>query len=223
VIQKITSLQNTLVKRTAELKNKKNRQKDNTFFLEGKRAIEEALTGGWEIEALFFTAQYDQSNIALAETKAPCYLVDEYVMNKMASTEHPQSIGAVIHQKQSTLAEVQNKEGLLLVLDGVMDPGNLGTIIRTADAAQAMGVVFLIIPWIYLILKLFVLPWAQFSICLLLQASAKQALKGFLPKRGYLFVGNVFRGCGRLSCSSMAQGVSPLLWAMRPGECQKSC
>ena len=143
MIQKITSLQNTLVKRTAELKNKKNRQKDNTFFLEGKRAVEEALTGGWEIEALFFTAQYDQSNIALAETKAPCYLVDEYVMNKMASTEHPQSIGAVIHQKQSTLAEVQNKEGLLLVLDGVMDPGNLGTIIRTADAAQAMGVVIL--------------------------------------------------------------------------------
>ena len=141
MILKITSLQNTLVKKTAELKNKKARQTEGTFFLEGKRAIEEALTSGWQLEALFCTEQYEKENLALAETKAPCYLVDEHIMGKLAATEHPQSVGAVIKQKKNTLADLAGKAGLVLILDGVMDPGNLGTIIRTADAAGVLGVV----------------------------------------------------------------------------------
>lgn len=143
MIQKITSLQNPLVKKTAELKNKKARQKQHAFFLEGKRAIEEALTSGWCLEALFFTSEYKTDNLTGTEGQVPCYLVDEYIMEKMSATEHPQSIGAVVHQRQSSLTELLNKEGIILILDGVMDPGNLGTIIRTADAAGAMGVIVL--------------------------------------------------------------------------------
>ncbi len=143
MIQKITSLQNTVVKKTAELKNKKTRNLEGTFFLEGKRAVEEALASGWIMEALFFTEEYEKENLALAETKVPCYLVNRQVMEKIAATEHPQSVGAVLRQKTGSLADLAGQDGLLLVLDGVMDPGNLGTILRTADAAGTLGVVIL--------------------------------------------------------------------------------
>lgn len=140
MIEKITSLQNPLVKDTAELKNKKAREEKGVFFLEGKRAVEEALTCGWQIETLFFTTKEPMNNPALAATKAPCYLVNESIMHKIAATEHPQNIGAVMVQKKSTWNDFPNKDGILLVLDGIMDPGNLGTIIRTADAAGALGI-----------------------------------------------------------------------------------
>ena len=143
MIQQIVSLQNPVVKATAELKNKKNRQERQAFFLEGKRAMEEALTSGWEIISLFSTKEEELDEDVLAQTGASGYLVTEAVMGKMASTEHPQSCGAVMRQKQGSLSTIENKDGLVLVLDGVMDPGNLGTIIRTADGAGALSVVLL--------------------------------------------------------------------------------
>lgn len=142
-MEKITSLQNQLVKKTAELKQKKYRELTGTFFLEGKRAVEEALEADWQLFAVFCT----EENIAQAENfggKAPSYEVDEKVMSKIAATESPQGIGAVVKMKDyGPLENLKFEEGTVLVLDGVRDPGNVGTIIRTADAAGVKAVVLL--------------------------------------------------------------------------------
>ncbi len=143
-MREITSVQNALVKKIAELKLKKFRQETGTFFLEGKRAVEEAVHADWEIEKVFFTVPYKKVWTQLGGDGLDSYQVTEAVMAKMSSTENPQGIGAVVKIKQQpALTDFSWKQGLVLVLDGVRDPGNVGTIIRTADAAGAKAVILL--------------------------------------------------------------------------------
>jgi TrmH family RNA methyltransferase len=143
-MREITSVQNSLVKKIAELKLKKFRQETGTFFLEGKRAVEEAVHGDWGIEKLFFTMPYKKLWEQLGGDAIDSYQVSDSVMAKMSSTENPQGIGAVVKIKpQPKLADFAWDKGLVLVLDGVKDPGNTGTIIRTADAAGARAVILL--------------------------------------------------------------------------------
>lgn len=143
MMRELKSLQNEIVKRTAELKLKKHREATGTFFLEGKRAVEEALTADWHMEKLFCTEEYVQE---VQKFKLPeeSYLVDAKVMAKLAATENPQGVGAVVAiKKQGALSDFAVAHGMVLVLDGVRDPGNLGTIIRTADAAGVQAVILL--------------------------------------------------------------------------------
>ena len=142
MIEMITSLQNNLVKETTQLKQKKYREATGRFFLEGKRAVEEALKVDWQIEALFAEERF----LSLAEKHAgkfPCYEVTDKIMEKLSDTEEPQGIGAVVKIKKQAWQDFTCADGLVLVLDGVRDPGNVGTIIRTADAAGAKAVVLL--------------------------------------------------------------------------------
>ena len=143
-MREITSVQNALVKKVVELKLKKFRQETGTFFLEGKRAVAEAIQADWGIEKLFFTAPYKKVWEQLAGDKVDSYQVTDSIMAKLSSTENPQGIGAVVKIKaQPALTDFAWNKGLVLVLDGVRDPGNVGTIIRTADAAGAKAVVLL--------------------------------------------------------------------------------
>jgi len=143
-MREITSVQNALVKKIAELKLKKFRQETGTFYLEGKRAVEEALHADWEIEKLFFTAPYKKIWEQWGGDDFDSYQVTDSVMAKMSSTDNPQGLGAVVKiKKQPSLMDLSFKQGMVLVLDGVKDPGNVGTIIRTADAAGAKAVLLL--------------------------------------------------------------------------------
>lgn len=143
MIQTITSLKNDLVKRAASLKVKKYRQREGMFLLEGKRAVEEALASGWKLQCLFYTklpAGWEEK----AETSAlPWYEVPLPVLQKITATEDPQSVAALVELKQENLAAFALEKGLVLVLDQIRDPGNLGTLIRTADALGAAAVVML--------------------------------------------------------------------------------
>ena len=143
-MREITSVQNPLVKQVSELKNKKFRQATGTFFLEGKRAVEEAAQADWQIEKLFFTLSYKTVWTQLGGDTIDSYQVSDSVMHKLSDTESPQGIGALVKIKpQPALADFVWDQGLVLVLDGVRDPGNVGTIIRTADAAGAKAVLLL--------------------------------------------------------------------------------
>lgn len=124
----ITSTQNAQVKQWQKLKRKKERTKTNTFLVEGFHLVEEAITAGWTIEQLILREETELPEWAShldAET------VSEHVFKSITDTETPQGIAAVVQMQDKKL----KRHNRILLLDAVQDPGNLGTIIRTADAA----------------------------------------------------------------------------------------
>lgn len=118
----ITSLTNKTVKDLAKLKNKKYRDQTSRFLVDGPHMCEEALKAG-AAEMIITTDSDYQSSI-------PVLYVSEAVMAKLSFTQHPQNIMALCHK---TTASVMNPARILM-LDGVQDPGNVGTMIRTALA-----------------------------------------------------------------------------------------
>lgn len=152
-MDKITSVNNQLVKDVHSLKQKKYRTQSGTFLVEGLRAVEEALRYG-SVDRLFVTEDEesrcgDLLNLAASES-VETFLVDSKVMGKLADTKNPQGIAATVRMPDKSLdsllhSPAGNEDNLapVVVLDRIQDPGNMGTIIRTADASGALGVVVL--------------------------------------------------------------------------------
>lgn len=142
----LTGLQNPLVKAAAELKQKKYRQQRGEFLAEGLRTAEEAVAFK-AAQQIFYTATEDERALKLLEQAASMQLkltcVSEAVMKKMADTETPQGIIAVCRMQEQPLEQLLASGKLLLVLDRVGDPGNIGTMLRTADAAGVGGIILL--------------------------------------------------------------------------------
>ncbi len=145
-LERIESAANKKVKLAASLHQRKHREKDGLFLAEGIRLCEMVADSGWPIrfalvtEALLENERGGALAEKLAELTEVC-LVSSQIFLKAAGTEQPQGILLVVEQKIYSLQELQAGENpLYVVLDGVQDPGNVGTIIRTADAAGADGV-----------------------------------------------------------------------------------
>lgn len=119
----ITSVNNDIVKFAASLEQKKFRDEMSLFLLEGKKSIEEAIKNGLKIEKIFSIEETDFE----AEEK---FLVTEAVMKKIATTQTPPDITAVAHKKEYDFEKLNGRT--ILLLENIKDPGNLGTIIRTA-------------------------------------------------------------------------------------------
>lgn len=142
----ITGLQNPLVKAAAELKQKKYRQQQGLFIAEGLRTVEEAVRYG-AVQSIFYTAIEDERTRAVLEEAAAKQVklicVSEAVLKKIADTETPQGVIAVCEMGKSSVEDLLATGQMLLVLDRVGDPGNIGTMLRTADAAGLGGLVLL--------------------------------------------------------------------------------
>ena len=156
----ITSVNNQRVKDTVNLKQKKYRIESGAFLAEGLRAVEEAVQCA-NVTDLFFTkTEEDKLDNILKAAEAKhlnLFQVDEKVMAKLSDTKTPQGVVAVIKMPENSLhqlrpgafskkAEVDyefDNNAPILILDRVQDPGNLGTIIRTADAVGALGLILL--------------------------------------------------------------------------------
>lgn len=142
----ITAVNNGQVKFVAELKQKKYRLKTGLFVAEGLRTVEEAIKAR-QIESIFYTPIDDERTRKALEEAASMgiklYCVNEAVMKKLSDTETPQGILAVCNMTHMNLEELLTKGEMLLVLDRVQDPGNIGTMLRTADAAGVGGIVLL--------------------------------------------------------------------------------
>ena len=124
----LTSVKNDKVKSWRKLHNRKDREKSGTFLIEGFHLIEEAIKSNWEIHEIILQDGVKQPNWAV---KFNVIEVAENVFQHITQTKSPQGIAAVIGFHK--VEEVTGK--LVLLLDRIQDPGNLGTIIRTADAA----------------------------------------------------------------------------------------
>lgn len=135
----ITSLQNDKVRQVRALQSRKRvRQREGLFVFEGTRLVEETVRSGIPPAYVLYTepAERDERGGELLESfreaSVPCYGVSEPVMAACSDTETPQGILAVI-----SIPDLPRPEPLTfaLILDRVRDPGNLGTILRTALAA----------------------------------------------------------------------------------------
>ncbi|MFA1821240.1 TrmH family RNA methyltransferase [Virgibacillus oceani] len=130
----ITSVRNEKVKAWKKLHKRKDRMKTNTFLIEGFHLLEEAMNSNWVIREVIV-----QHDVILPDriNQLPTAEVSEHVFNGISQTKTPQGIAAVVEMK-----ETQAMEGkFVLLIDAVQDPGNLGTIIRTADAFGVAGVI----------------------------------------------------------------------------------
>ncbi|MGI6776988.1 MAG: TrmH family RNA methyltransferase [Acetivibrionales bacterium] len=145
----ITSSQNPLVKEAKSLKLRKHRDSKGLFFIEGLRFVEEAVKRGGDIERVFVSKHFYEmgspnSEKLLREIKSRAndvvFLTDK-LFKEISDTSSPQGIAAVLRMKAARLDELIGKDNLFILLDSVQDPGNMGTIIRTADAAAFNGVI----------------------------------------------------------------------------------
>lgn len=130
----ITSVQNGKVKAWRKLHKRKERLKSKLFIVEGYHLVEEAWKSNWEIKEVIVM---DQTDIPLWYKENNITVVSKHVFQSISKTETPQGILAIIEMKQLPL----NRDKHLLLVDAVQDPGNLGTIIRTADAAGFGGII----------------------------------------------------------------------------------
>ena len=136
----ITSVSNPAVKETVLLQTKaKARRESGLFVVEGLRLVREVPP---EDVVRAFAAEgfaASEEGAALCE-RLGAEPVSDAVMEKMSDTKTPQGILAVVRQKKRTLQEIPEAEGPILVLEHVQDPGNVGTLFRTAEAAGAAGI-----------------------------------------------------------------------------------
>ena len=147
----IASPHNSLVKTVASLRQKKYRDELGLFTVEGVRLSEEIVAAGWPVESCVYTAAAaDDSRAAVlldALRGKRCRLVQvsDQIYAKISDTQQPQGIMLVAAKRTVSFADVlaRSPRPLIAVLDGIQDPGNAGTIIRTADAAGCSGVVML--------------------------------------------------------------------------------
>lgn len=136
----IESKNNNLFKDIKKLKEKKHRIKSNKYLIEGLRFVEEAIKSKVSIDSIIFTESFKEKNPDLflkINENIKLIQMNEALLKQLCSTENPQGIVGVINMQNKEL-----KSGDLVVLvDKVQDPGNMGTIIRTAHAAGAAGIV----------------------------------------------------------------------------------
>ncbi|MFB2565807.1 TrmH family RNA methyltransferase [Rhizobium sp. IMFF44] len=147
-VKEVTSLANPIVKDIKALTVKKSREESGAFLAEGLKLVIDALELGWTIRTLVYAKAAKGKPLVeqvAAKTVAAGGLVlevSEKVIGSITRRDNPQMVVGVFEQRWRQLRDVKPKTGETWVaLDRVRDPGNLGTIIRTADAAGASGVI----------------------------------------------------------------------------------
>lgn len=148
----ITSVHNPLIKRLHQLLERKGREAQGRFLVEGAHLVEEALKSGAEVLTILYDSERDMD--AATRRALGSYPLDvqviaasSAVLAKLSETKSPQGIVAEVKKSQPDWNEwfaqkADGQEGmLLLLLDEIQDPGNLGTILRTAEAAGVDAVV----------------------------------------------------------------------------------
>ncbi|CCY63273.1 fIG011178: rRNA methylase [Clostridium sp. CAG:967] len=134
-MQEITSVNNDLVKETVKLQQKKYRDKENKFLLEGFKCISEAYEAGVDIEYAFVS---DEKRYGFLGEKA--IVTNEAVLKKVSTTDSPPDAVAVALKKTYSVNDLKNAKKVVL-LENVKDLGNLGTILRTSTAFGAEALV----------------------------------------------------------------------------------
>jgi TrmH family RNA methyltransferase len=144
-MKQITSAQNPYVKQLVQLQEKaKARRQSGTFLIEGQRELQLAHKGGYEIEtALFVTELLSENEVrSLAGRQAELIEISREVYQKLAYRDTTEGVIAVAKSKSLALTDLQlGTNPLVLVAEATEKPGNLGALLRTADAAKLDAVI----------------------------------------------------------------------------------
>ncbi len=147
-VKEVTSLANPIIKDIKALAQKKTRDETRSFMAEGLKLVIDALELGWSIRTLVY-AKAAKGKPAVEQVAARTVAkgglvleVSEKVIASITRRENPQMVVGIFEQHWTRLSDLYPVDGQTYVaLDRVRDPGNLGTIIRTADASGASGVI----------------------------------------------------------------------------------
>lgn len=145
----ISSHANQLIKKIRKLRLSKYRNASGEFFIEGAKFVSEAMECGWDIQHLVVAPEMIKSEfankiIATASSGGIEIIeVSNSVFDTIASKDLVQGIGATVRIQPRQELPTMKKNDLWVCLEGVQDPGNLGTILRTSDAAGANGVILI--------------------------------------------------------------------------------
>lgn len=141
----ITSVQNPFVKSLVQLQEKaKCRKNTGTFLIEGKREIELAISGGFFIETILFQPNLIQIGdlFPIVDSDISLIEINTEVYQKLAYRDTTEGILAVARSKPTNLAELKlSKNPLILIAESLEKPGNIGALLRTADAAKLDAVI----------------------------------------------------------------------------------
>ena len=137
-MQVISSKDNELVKHIKKLKDKKYRDESNEYIVEGVKLIEEAVKENAKIKKIIIcedtTRTYEiPTNVMLEIAKYECIYVTDKIFSLITQVTNPQGIMAII-EKSSENEEIDYTQDIIVALDDVQDPGNLGTFLRTVDS-----------------------------------------------------------------------------------------
>ncbi|MDQ2087330.1 RNA methyltransferase [Herbivorax sp. ANBcel31] len=143
----ISSNKNPAIKVLKSLKDKRHREAKNMYFIEGIRFVQEALKENVKIDKIFVSEKLEYTNggkemlKTIDKTKKDCFTLPHKLFKEISDTDSPQGILAQIEMQKYSLDTMLYKDNFFVVLDSIQDPGNMGTIIRTADAAGATGLI----------------------------------------------------------------------------------
>jgi TrmH family RNA methyltransferase len=142
---KITSGQNPKIKQLLSLRDRKERDASGLFLIEGFRELERAVRGGVQLEALFicpelFLGTNEEDLIRRAQLTP--YELPPFLFEKISYRDRPDGLIAIAHQMKHRLGDLKvGKMPLFVIAESIEKPGNLGTILRSADGAGVDGVI----------------------------------------------------------------------------------
>ncbi len=144
-MKQITSIQNPLIKELLKLQKKsRERKKKGLFLVEGKREISLAIKANYQIETLLFVASiFSSDDLQDAKNNATQVIeISKEIYQKLAYRESTEGVIAVVKVKDFLLENIifKNKNPLVLVMESIEKPGNIGAMLRTADAANVDAV-----------------------------------------------------------------------------------
>lgn len=129
----IESVHNDIIKLTVSLKDKKNRDENSLFVVEGFKQVSE-IPKDWNIKFVLAAEKYKDF------VTNKLYITTEKIFKRVSDTKTPQEILAVVEKKKFDIDKVLSNNGIFVIADTLQDPGNMGTIIRTAEAFGCKGI-----------------------------------------------------------------------------------
>lgn len=137
-MQRISSKDNSLIKHIKKLKEKKYRQQYREYIVEGLKLIKEAINENAKINKIIICESEDntemiENHLRYEIARFDCVLVPHNIFKTLSDVETPQGIMAIIEKSQAS-KKIDFNTDIIVALDDVQDPGNLGTILRTIDS-----------------------------------------------------------------------------------------